>query len=360
MTMKKLLSLLMAVILTVTPMAVLAEAADPVSLENYVQSDESLSVGTKEYRMVPDCIYTVFYFEPTEIGNYIFTASNGLVALVSYNGMWVTIEPTAETVTENSFEWECRSVGQSILVAVITDDATVNLSVEKEEIVIVEIPWTVYENKFTPVPFTFEGNEDDLLYVDTFDKTCDIAVQGADGYYHLGSANGPLLYACLADFQMSLAAAMEYGQLKDVIYEGDTVVQKINYNQALGEYLACTDETAYYPLTEDLMIIFRGVGKFQGWYGADGWIGGNLDDAWMFACYYFEQEEPAYVFGDIDGDGKAGKLDYFKLKTYLLGKEIDYDDGMLSRSDIDGNGKIEKVDYFKLRNYLLGKWSPND
>lgn len=360
MTMKKLLSLLLAVILTVTPMAVLAEDAETSSFENYIQADESLSVGTKDYDMVPGCTYTVFYFEPTEIGKYTFVSSNGLVALVSYNGMWVTIEPTTDTVTESTFVWDCKSLGQSILVAAITDDSVLDLTIDREEIVIIEIPWTIYENKFTPVPFTFEGNEDDLLYVDTFDKTCDVAVPGSDGYYHLGSANGPLLYACLADFQMSLAAAMEYGQLKDVIYDGETVVQKIDFNEAFGRYLACTDEYAYYPLTEDLMIIFQSVGKYQGWYGEDGWIGGNLEDAWMFACYYFEQEEPAYVFGDIDGDGKAGKLDYFKLKAYLLGKEIDYDDGMLSRSDIDDNGKIEKVDYFKLRNYLLGKWSPND
>ncbi len=328
--------------------------------EGYFWSDVVLSVGDNECELDPEYMYTVYYFEPTEVGKYTFTAANGYVALVSYNGMWVTIEPSAETVTESTFEWECKDVGQSILVAAISDEPGIFLTIEKEEIVIVEIPWTIYENKFTPVPFSFEGDEDALLYVDTFDGVCDVAVLGVDGYYHLGNANGPLLYACLSDPLMSLAGAMEYGQLKDVIYDGDTVVQKINYNEAFGEYLACTDETAYYPLTEDLMIIFQSVGKYQDWYGEDGWVGGNLDDAWMFACYYFEQEEPAFVFGDVDGDGKAAKTDYFKLKSYLLGKDIAFDDGMFARSDIDGNGKVNKTDYFKLKSYLLGKWTPEN
>lgn len=328
--------------------------------DGYWQSDLYLSVGDDVYMLDENYQYTVYYFEPSEAGKYTFTASNGLIAIVSYNGMWVTTEPTAETVTENTFVWECNSVGQSIMVAAISEQKGISIYIEKEELVIVEIPWTVYENKVTPVPFTFEGDEDALLYVDTFDGVCDVAVLGADGYYHLGSANGPLLYACLSDSLMSLAGAMEYGQLKDVIYDGDTVVQKIDFNEAFGEYLACTDDSAMYPLTEDLMIIFQSVGGYQGWYGEDGWIGGDLDDAWMFACYYFEQEEPAFVFGDVDGDGKAAKTDYFKLKSYLLGKDIVFDDGMIARSDIDGNGKVNKTDYFKLKSYLLGKWTPEN
>ena len=67
---------------------------------------------------------------------------------------------------------------------------------------------------------------------------------------------------------------------------------------------------------------------------------------------------PTVAFGDIDGDGKVGKLDYFKLKTFLMDKPINFTDEMLSRSDIDGSGKVNKKDYFQLRLYLLGKWSP--
>ncbi len=70
-------------------------------------------------------------------------------------------------------------------------------------------------------------------------------------------------------------------------------------------------------------------------------------------------KKPSFAFGDVDGNGKPAMADYFKLKSYLLGKNDSFDDGMLERSDIDGNGKVNKQDYFKLKSFLLGKWDPN-
>ena len=41
-----------------------------------------------------------------------------------------------------------------------------------------------------------------------------------------------------------------------------------------------------YPLTADLMTIYKNAGAYAGWYGEDGFLGFTEDDAWMFACYY--------------------------------------------------------------------------
>jgi len=50
----------------------------------------------------------------------------------------------------------------------------------------------------------------------------------------------------------------------------------------------CADsKTGLYPLTEDLMEIYKEVGTYKGWYTEEGWLGFTKDDAWMFACYYF-------------------------------------------------------------------------
>lgn len=254
---------------------------------NYVQSGTALEVGTKEYTVDPMYQYTVFTFEPTETGKYTFTVTDGQIGLVSTNGMWITTEPSAESVAANTLTWECTGVGQGIWVAVMANTNAANITISKEGIVVDEVPWTDYENKITPEAFTFTGNAEDMLYVDTEDDTVDSAVLGEDGFYHLNSADGPILYVDLDDAMMSLVDAMGYGQLKDIVYDGEEIVSKVDYNTAFGAYVACADSASMlYPLTEDLMTVYKNVGHYQGWYGEDGWVGGTEEDAWMFACYY--------------------------------------------------------------------------
>ena len=98
---------------------------------------------------------------------------------------------------------------------------------------------------------------------------------------------------------MNLVDAMGYGQLNYVVTEDGETVEIIDYNAAFGAYAECADEeTGLYPLTEDLMEIYKKVGEYQGWYGEDGWVGGIEEDSWMFACYYLEGEEEPVEPGD--------------------------------------------------------------
>jgi hypothetical protein len=239
------------------------------------------------------------------------------------------------------------------LIAVQGGYEEVAISVTMEEIVIDEIPVENYENKAELNPFTFQGDSDELLYVDTFDSVLDIAVLGKDGFYHLNSATGPILYVDLDDVLMSLADATNYGQLKDVIYDGNVAILKVDYNEAFIAYMDNADpDTMLYPLTEDLITIYKNVGKYQGWYGEDGWVGGELDDAWMFACYYRD-----YLFGDVDGNGKLSSLDYAKLRGHLMGTYVLTDDELL-RADINCDGKLNTIDYVRLKGLILGTWNP--
>ncbi|MBE6714936.1 MAG: hypothetical protein E7575_06640 [Ruminococcaceae bacterium] len=100
---------------------------------------------------------------------------------------------------------------------------------------------------------------------------------------------------------MSLETANSYGQLKELIYEGDEVVKVYDFTIAMIEYLECMDEeTGLYPLTADLIDVFAKAGKSLGWYGEEGWVDGDLEDCWMFACYYLEGEA-----GNVIGGGNA-------------------------------------------------------
>lgn len=266
------------------------EPIDPDA--NYLLSDGLLALGTATYVVDGSYEYTVFAFEPAETGKYTISSDNALIGLVSTNGMWITVGAStavieSEFVSANTFDWTCTSVGQSIWVAVKAPEASANITVAYEEVEIKTIPREYYVNTVTPAPFVFNGNADALEYVDTFDGICDSAVLGADGYYHLNTADGPILFANIADPIMSLASANDYGQLKELIYENGEVVMILDFTMAMIDYIECMDENSgLYPLTADLIAVFSQAGTSLGWYGADGWIGGEDGDEWMFACYY--------------------------------------------------------------------------
>ena len=119
------------IVLALLSMNFVAFAEDEV---NYINSEEYLVVGTNDYALSADYEYTVFALEPTEIGKYFIASENALLGIVSNNGMWITTDPTAETVNLNVIEWDCTAVGQSIWVAAKGEGETVTSHVAYESV----------------------------------------------------------------------------------------------------------------------------------------------------------------------------------------------------------------------------------
>lgn len=293
--------------------------------DNADLSSEALVVAEGEYA-TSYAEYTVYSFEPTETGVYTITVANGLIGIVSNNGMWITTTASEESVAATSIEWECTGVGQSIWVAVKSVDSTVAIEVEREELVIEEIET---ENAYPTVSletYTFDGDLDKLesLMYGLADEKIDFAL-GEDGFFHVADVkdfdeNGdyigkkpleelPVVLVKLNDSVVSLQSAIGYGNVKYVEYgedeDGNPVALSILYfNDMLTEYLsyAATDAKLY-PLTEDLLYTMILVGADQGWYVEDGAVqyafandGISADLLWAFAMYYLEPEkEPVKV-----------------------------------------------------------------
>lgn len=273
----------------------MGEDEDPDA--NYGLSDTALQLGTAAYPTIPTYEYTVYEFAPEETGRYTFTSTDANIALVSNNGMWITVGSNtsaidSDIVTDTTFVWDCTSEGQTIWAAAkLLDDSasTAEITVTREHLDIVEYEKREYVNTVTPEAFSFTGDAEALLFVDTLDDVCDEAVLGDDGYYHLNSKDGPILLIDLDDDIMNLADAQSYGQLRETVYNGEEVDHIRDYNAAFGAYYECADEnTGLYPLTADLITMCQKIGASKNWYGEDGWLGGLLDDAWMFCCYYLE------------------------------------------------------------------------
>ncbi len=291
----KTLAMLLTAVMLILPIPVSAEEGVTFEMGSSLLYDAENLVCTATYEACA-LDYTVYTFAPEDIGKYTIS-SNKLLGIVSYNGMWATIQPSETTVTETSITWRCSSVGQEIWVAVYTKGEAATISVEYESIEITTTPIVDYENKVAPEAFVFDGDAAALLNVPVQDETTDAPVMGPDGLYRLNSATGPRIFIDLNDEQLSLAAALDYGQLKvGVTNDEGKLDHYLNYCNAFSQYLECADgKTGLYPLTDDLIEMYQVIGEYKKWYGEGGWLSLTSEDAWMFACYYIE--------GDVYDDG---------------------------------------------------------
>ncbi|MBQ6884798.1 MAG: hypothetical protein IJN56_03570 [Clostridia bacterium] len=313
-TFKIIISAIICMALLLVPMTVMAEEGVTYNI-NY---EANLTVGTNNYATDSTVPYTVYIFYPTAVGDYTFT-SEAKMGIVSYLDMWVQFEPTDEIVNLNEIKWTCTDVNQSIMIGVESDLSEVSITVNWSDPTVVEIPWTVYENKKAPEKFEMPDfvNVDafDDGYVDFEDDNIDDAVLGDDGYYHLNDKNGPVLFANINDSIMSLYTMVGYGKIAAIYYdENGDVSKKVDYTNAFNEYVAALPADAngtitsyYYPLTADLIEMFKEVGTTHNWYDGDSpWVYAS-DDAWLYACYYDEAvTSMGTTNNDNNDDGDKG------------------------------------------------------
>lgn len=144
-----------------------------------------------------------------------------------------------------------------------------------------------------------------LTYVDMSGKTSDYQiVMGSDGYYHLNSATGPLLYMNIgpnAPFHSLYYMAGAGGNgvagtgIKATVYdENGAVVKRLDFSECMLAYGECIDPTyGVYPLTEDLVYMVQTAGEYYGWWDStdpDFWLDTvtnlNPELGWMFAVCY--------------------------------------------------------------------------
>ncbi|MBQ3559007.1 MAG: hypothetical protein IJA07_05825 [Agathobacter sp.] len=259
--------------------------SDEVELEEYVIDDENmLQLGENTVELDPSAETTIFEFCPEEAGVYVFTTDNGVL------GYWGATPNFVQDKTENktnSLEYNLENAGPSIMVGVTGEgEATITVKKAGEAETKPTIPTIVYSN--VVVPEAMDEFEVALPNtVDINDDVTDTAVLGADGFYHLNTADGPVLFVNFESEAISFLEAYGYGRLNGVVTnDDDEIIAIVDYNEAFMEYYAAANEDGCYPLTEDLITILKEVGANESWYGEEGWIGGDPEEAWMFACCY--------------------------------------------------------------------------
>ncbi len=264
-----------------------------------------VSVGGVYVTLQKD-VNTYFSFTPTQQGVYRITVSDP-DAVLSYWGspnypMNVTNELKDYNGSSFTVSVNTNALGQTHVIGIQgTTDSL--LSIIREGDAVEDVPYTEYIPAHTPQKLTLaSGLKFTFVDIKKSTDTYDLVYNAADGYYHMGSANGPVVYVQLT--YMADGTAAPYVTLYDMVggvgntgtalrYDDGNGVRE-DYTTAMLAYGACADSTyGVYPLTQDLIYMIQNGGAYQGWWDTTNKNGNflfgngeNLEIAWMFALCY--------------------------------------------------------------------------
>ena len=257
-----------------------------------------------------------FLYAPTTPGTYEF-AVKGTGTTIGYYGAphFVQSESAAE-VTDNAFSLSIRadmigSSGSGTTVVVIGVDAegtdSTVLTIQRTgdpEWSVADEPWHIYEPTATLATYTLPAGAQ-LKNFDIKAAGYNLVFNETDGFYHLDSAEGPLVLVWLGKDTEYLACFQQIldrsGVNKYFYDENGEFLRKESYSECLLEYFNYMDEEkGVYPLTEDLKYIIQQRGDHSGWFDPESQTylfvdengnqlpGINNEISWLFMCCYIE------------------------------------------------------------------------
>ena len=247
-----------------------------------------------------------YLFTPLQAGSFRFSLTEGSGKLGYYGAPHFVQSATAVDLAEDgsvTLSVAPGMLGGTFVLGLDAEEDTALLTLERtgdHVRTIEDEPWTEFVTTHTPSKFTFTAAAGKkLTYVDIYEGTAADynVVLGTDGYYHMGTQDGPVVYLNLGKKapNVSLYVVVNGDGLgggspvREYFYnESGEFVKKEDYTAVLSAYFACMDEdTGLYPLTEDLAYILK---TRSGWWteGDPDYIfeGCNPEIGWLFACCY--------------------------------------------------------------------------
>lgn len=298
----------------------------------YKTSDESQTIYVAgdefdAYDVLAGCTYlelsnehrNYFLFTPTEAGNYEFSViGDAKVQLGHYGSPSFVQSNNVADVADNKFTDSVSTsmigTGEGGTVAYVLGIDALDADAKNCTLAINRIgdpiktladePWTVYKATDDIAKYTLPAG----AQIKEFDLTAStdtykLVYNEDEGFYHLNSANGPLVLVRLtenSDYIDCFETIIDASRVMKYFFDdnGD-FVKKESYSECLLNYIECVDETeGVYPLTEDLKYIIQQYGGYQGWWDIDG-VGYifktaagsndpsiNPDVAWLLMCCY--------------------------------------------------------------------------
>jgi len=261
-------------------------------------------------------VQNYFIYEPVEEGRYQVTTTDAK-AVVSFWGSSFSAgnrEPEGG-ISNNTFYLNVKNIGSDYVIGITGADSCIleiirvgdpilndndfpttiygadKYGVDEYGTLIDAIPKAPDTSKLTLTPIDITGATDSVKPV----------LNSSDGYYHVNSENGPILYMNLITARpYSMDTLLSNQGLVCWFYENDELVKKERYESLMTCYINKCDSSGFYPVTEELKHMIQNSGKHYGWWdensdNSDVWFDSmlgypnlNPDLAWMYSCSYGE------------------------------------------------------------------------
>ena len=281
--------------------------------ELYVGTANILYAGGTYVSGMQSNVVHYFLFTPTASGVYRFTTSNPEAVISYWGGTTAFIQDQTDSTdyADNAFTRNVKESnlgGVTILGVTGASECVIEITRIGDAVLDeTDIEPEIYEAKTPPTPYTLTLSEgQSLTYVDITGATSDYnLVLGADGYYHLNSADGPIMYVNLGPSApyVSFYKMLGYEGFGGTSFaktfrdENGVFLRKEEYTACMCQYVECVDDKGYgvYPMTEDLYYMLRNGGEYKGWWDSTNpsYLFGELEGlnpeiAWMFCCCYVQ------------------------------------------------------------------------
>lgn len=288
----------------------------------YAQSQDrdaySVGVGCTYVELTPG-ERNYFLFTPTTEGTYEVSVVGTVEGIGYYGAPHFVQDITAAEVVDNTFSVSVNSgmigtgdTGTTTLVIGIDAGEAANCILTVERVgehawTVADEPWVVYEKTVELSAYTLpEGATIQEFDLTASADTYDLVFNESDGFYHLDSADGPLVLVRLgknSKYLDSFKTIVEHSGVTKYFYDEEgNFIKKESYTECLMEYIEYMDEDeGVYPLTEDLKYIIQQRGDHYGWFDKDsaGYLfvdengnqvpGINPEISWLFPCCYISE-----------------------------------------------------------------------
>ncbi|MBQ4111950.1 MAG: hypothetical protein IJD38_04040 [Clostridia bacterium] len=253
--------------------------------------------------------YTYVIFTPTRPGVYEFTYEAEEEVSLTYHGAPINVfdTPIMETVEGKvTFAITAGSVGS-------TPDTTAQYVFRVEgngngcmfKVTRTgDVPKSPYDEPWV-IPTApaealkpYEGVTDGALTDLDVTNPALTVVKGDDGYYHLDSKDGPVVFIRLSSANPYLAdfkTICDSTRICAYLYNEDgSFDQRISYNELVAEYLTVANEDGVVPLNDQLADMVKTAGDYMGWWNYSDDLdifGGKIVDpaiAWLFPCAVYQ------------------------------------------------------------------------
>ena len=352
---------------TLTPDAAAAtvRVAENVSDETgklYGEPVHYVKVGGTYVTLQSD-IDNYFLFAPEEEGIYKFTTSDPSAQISYWGGnihyIW---NQTANTdFADNAFTREVKTENLGV-VHIIGVTGAEDAIIEITRIggptydPIRESAWVPYTLSWLPTTFKLPAGTT-LTNVDVTGSTdyYKIVLNETDGFYHVGSADGPVLYMNLGTdapyvSMYQLLGLTGFGGTRFGHYffdENGEFLYKESYNDGMIMY-AQKISSGVYPVTADLAYMMQMGGEDKGWWDESNpnYLFGDLsaplnkEIAWMFACCF---DESKYEYTEPEPTSKTYTVsvtDYYGEPIKSAVVSFFADGTMVSMQAVNDNGVV--------------------